>query len=350
MVDLTRAIQGGMTLAGAFGNGDAVYQQQMSQSAQMEAILAQARMRRDQERARADLGDTLRALGHDPMLAGVLNAGHDPGQISRYGKDMQIQDFRQGALNEALNGNLPRSNAYLAAIDGKPLPLTKIEGNSIVNPYALDGYQGPTAIGESQIARNQSSASAADALAGQRHAQTRIAKTEHAAKMGGRWNPGSRAPGNFTEPSTEVLLRALGGLDAFGKPQLDPVKEADFAAWRRDHPEITNGNEALNLYRNQFYIRPQGGSRMYLIDGSQPFIESQVTQGQQIPGQIRPDIVPAPQPAQAAAGAGYDHQNRMDVLAEANRAIARGADPEAVKRRLIERGILPPDYFNEPIR
>jgi len=173
-MDLTRAIQGGMTLAGAFGNGDAVYQQQMSQSAQMEAILAQARQRRDQERARAELGDTLRALGHEPALAGVMNAGYDPREISGYGAQQQISQFRQGALNEALNGNLPRSNAYLAAIDGKPLPLTKIEGNSIVNPYALDGYQGPTAIGQSQIGHNQASASAADALAAllEQHAGT----------------------------------------------------------------------------------------------------------------------------------------------------------------------------------
>jgi len=340
---LTRAIQGGMTLAGAFGNGDAVYQQQMSQSAQMEAILAQARQRRDQERARAELGDTLRALGHDPALAGVLNAGHNPRQISDYGEGMQIQRFRQGALNEALNGNLPRSNAYLAGIDGKPLPLTRIEGNSIVNPYALDGYQGPTAIGQSQIGRNDAQASAATALAGQRHAQTRIAGAEHAAKLDGRWNPAGRSAGSWTEPSPELLLRALGG-DEYGQP--DPVKEADFAAWREAHPEYRNGYEALNAYRNQFHLRPQTGSgnaRPFIIDGSQPFMESQVTQGQQIPGQVRPDVVPA-------ADTGHDQQTRMEALAEANRAIARGADPEAVKRRMIERGILPPDYFNEPVR
>jgi len=161
-MDLTRAIQGGMTLAGAFGNGDDVYQRQMSQTAQMENLLAQARQRRQQEQAREQLAELLPQLGASPALATVLNAGHDPRQISGYGGDMQTQRFREGALNEALNGNLPRSNAYLAAIDGKPLPLTKIDEQNIVNPYALDGYQGPTAIGQSQITRNQSSASAAD--------------------------------------------------------------------------------------------------------------------------------------------------------------------------------------------
>jgi len=329
MVNLTRAIQGGMTLAGAFGNGDDVYQRQMSQSAQMESLLAQARMRRDQERARAELGETLRTLGHDPALAGVMNAGHDPGQISRYGGDMQIQRFRQGALNEALNGNLPRSNAYLAAIEGKPLPLTKIEGNSIVNPYALDGYQGPTDIGQSQIGHHNAQASAATALAGLRHTQARTAAAEHAAKMSGQWNPAGRPPGNWTEPSPESLNRALG-TDEYG--QLDPVREADFAAWRNRHPEYPNGNQALNVYLNEYYIRPQGGARMHLIDGSQPFMESQVTQGQQIPGEVRPDApTGAPEP--------QTEQDRRDFLMAAKQALLQGGNRALIEAKLVRYGL-----------
>jgi len=337
-MDLTQAIQGGMTLAGAFGRGDAMYQQQMSQTAQMEAILAQARMRRDQERARAELGDTLRALGHDPALAGVLNAGHDPGQISSYGAQQQISQFRQGALNEALYGNLPRSNAYLAAIDGKPLPLTRIEGNSIVNPYAPDGYQGPTDIGQSQIGHHNAQASAATALAGLRQTQARTAAAEHAAKMNGQWNPAGRPPGNWTDPSPEALKRAFDGKDAFGNPQIDPVREADFAAWRRAHPEITNGNEALNLYRNEYTIRPQGGSRMHLIDGSQPFIESQVTQGQQIPGPTRPDVAPTAAPPSGAPEPQTD-QDRREFLMAAKLALRQGGNRTLIEAKLARYGL-----------
>jgi len=329
-MDLTRAIQGGMTLAGAFGNGDDVYQRQMSQSAQMESLLAQARLRRQQEQAREQLAELLPQLGAPPALATVLNAGHDPRQISGYGGDMQTQRFREGALNEALNGNLPRSNAYLAAIDGKPLPLTKIEGNSIVNPYTLDGYQGPTAIGQSQIGHNDAQASAATALAGKRHAQTRIANTEHAAKLDGRWNPAGHPPGTYTEPSTDALQRAFAGTDERGNPQLDPVRMADFAAWRREHSEYPNGHEALNVYLNEYHIRPQGGSRMHLIDGSQPFMESQVTQGQQIPGEVRPDAVP-PEP--------QTDQDRRDFLMAAKQALLQGGDRALIEAKLARYGL-----------
>jgi len=335
-MDLTRAIQGGMTLAGAFGNGDAVYQQQMSQAAQMEAILAQARMRRDQERARAELGETLRTLGHDPALAGVLNAGHDPREISGYGAQQQITQFRQGALNEALSGNLPRSNAYLAAIDGKPLSLTRIEGNSIVNPYELDGYHGPTAIGQAMIGRSRAEASAADALAGKRTAETRIANAEHAAKIDGRWNPAGRPPGTYTEPSTDALQRAFDGTDERGNPQLDPVRMADFAAWRREYPEYRNGHEALNVYLNEYHIRPQtggGNARPFIIDGSQPFMESRVTQGQQVPGQVRPDVAPsgAPEP--------QTDSDRRDFLMAAKQALLQGGDRALIEAKLAQYGL-----------
>jgi len=327
-MDLTRAIQGGMTLAGAFGNGDDAYQRQMSQTAQMEGLLAQARMRRDQERARAELGDSLRALGHDPALATVFRAGINPTQASGYSGDMQIQDFRQGALNQGLAGNLQNANAYLAAINGKPLELTAIQGQNIVNPYDQDGWRGTTAIGQSQIGFNAAQASAANALAGQRHAQTRNANAEHAAKLNGNWNPSARAPGNWSEPSADVLYRAFGGTDDMGNPRLDPQREADFTAWRRAHPEYTNGNEALNMYRVEHHIRPQGRSQgIHLIDGSQPHIESQVTQGQQIPGAVAQGP-PEPQ----------NDQERRELLMAAKNALDKGGNRALIEATLAQYG------------
>jgi len=324
-----------MTLAGAFGNGDDAYQRQMSQTAQMEGLLAQARMRRDQERARAELGDSLRALGHDPALATVLNAGHNPMQVSGYGGDMQIQGFRQGALNEALNGDMQRANAHLAAIDGKPLKLTDIDEQNIINPYERDGWLGSTEIGQSQIGFNaaralaeKAQASAANALAGQRYAQTLNANEEHIAKLNGNWNPSARAPGNWTEPSADLLYRAFGGTDEMGNPRIDPKREADFAAWRGAHPEYTNGNQALNVYQNQFLIRPQGGQHLRLITGQQPYIESQVTQGQQIPGKVAAGP-PEPQ----------TDQDRREFLMAALEALRQGGDRALIEAKLAPYGL-----------
>jgi len=333
-MDLTRAIQGGMTLAGAFGNGDDAYQRQMSQTAQMEGLLAQARMRRDQERARAELGDSLRALGHPEELATLFRAGVDPRQASGHSGDMQIQDFRQGALNQGLAGNLPGANAYLAAIAGKPLELTDIRGQNIVNPYDRDGWRGTTEIGQSQIGFNaaralaeKAQASAANALAGQRHAQTLNANAEHAAKLNGSWNPSARTPGNWTEPSADLLYRVFGGTDENGNPHIDPKREADFAAWRRAHPEYTNGNEAFNAYRNEYHIRPQGGSRLNLITGQQPYIESQVTQGQQTPGKV---AATPPEPK--------TDQDRRELLDAARNALRQGGDPARIEAVLAQYG------------
>jgi len=334
-MDLTRAIQGGMTLAGAFGNGDDAYQRQMSQTAQMEGLLAQARMRRDQERARAELGDSLRALGHNPALATVLNAGHNPMQVSGYGGDMQIQDLRQGALNQALGGNLPGANAHLAAINGKPLNLTAIDGQNIINPWVPDGYQGPTDIGQAQIRYNaaqasaaKAQASAANALAGQRIAQTGIANAEHAAKLNGNWNPSARAPGNWSEPSADVLYRVFGGTDDMGNPHIDPQREADFAAWRGANPEYTNGNQALNVYQNRFLIRPQGSSQgMRLFTGQQPHIEGQFTPDQRIPGKVARGVPEL-----------KNDQDRIDLLDAAKNALERGVDPARVEATLAQYG------------
>jgi len=327
-MDLTRAIQGGMTLAGAFGSGDDAYQRQMSQTAQMEGLLAQARMRRDQERARAELGDSLRALGHNPALATVLNAGHNPMQVSGYGGDMQIQDFRRGALNEALNGDLQSANAFLAAINGKPLELTDIRGQNTINPYAENGWRGVTPIGKKQMEYTAAQASAADALARQRIAQTLNANEEHVAKLNGSWNPSARAPGSWTEPSADLLYRVFGGTDGMGNPQIDPKREADFTAWRGAHPEYTNGNQALNVYQNQFLIRPQGGSRMHLIDGSQPFMENEVTKGQQIPGAVAQG---APEPK--------TDEERREFLMAAQDALRQGGDRALIEARLAQYGL-----------
>jgi len=327
-MDLTRAIQGGMTLAGAFGNGDDAYQRQMSQTAQMEGLLAQARMRRDQERARAELGDSLRALGHPQELATLFKAGIDPRLASGYSGDMQIQGFRDGALNEALAGNLPRANANLAAIHGKPLELTAIQGQNIINPYERDGWRGTTEIGQAQIGVNDAQALAANALAGQRYAQTRNANEEHAAKLNGNWNPSARSPGSWTEPSADLLYRVFGGTDEMGNPRLDPQREADFTAWRGAHPEYTNGNQALNVYRNQFDIRPQGSSQgIRLFTGQQPHIEGQATPDQRIPGKAARGVPELKR-----------DQDRIDLLAAAKNALDKGGDPALIEARLAQYG------------
>jgi len=74
------------------------------------------------------------------------------------------------------------------------------------------------------------------------------------------------------------------------------------------------------------------------IDGSQPFIESQVTQGQQIPGPTRPDVAPtAAQPSGPPEP--QTDQDRREFLMAAKQALLQGGDRALIEAKLARYGL-----------
>lgn len=81
MVDLTKAIQGGLDLAKAFGGDDQAYRSTMAKQAQVEGLIVDAANKRDERVARQNAPEAIRALGGNPDLATILRAGYDPSKL-----------------------------------------------------------------------------------------------------------------------------------------------------------------------------------------------------------------------------------------------------------------------------
>lgn len=177
--------------AALFGNGgrtQAAYQDGMRGAAQTDAMLMDAKMKRQKAMAMSELADKIAATGQFPpevasMISTAMLSGNDPTKISGYRGDVQKQGIIDESLGAARGGNIDLLNNLATVLEGKPRERTQITQGMAFDPYAAPNQQMQTTpVGGADIAatlalgrerdagaaENYATASAADALAGLR--------------------------------------------------------------------------------------------------------------------------------------------------------------------------------------
>lgn len=196
--ELGRVLGGGL-------NTEAAYQRGQTRAAQLEGLIAQARIKKSEADARANLPGALTKLDAPADLATLFAAGIDPRQLSGYTGDVQEQGFRGDAASRALAGDWGGANAALMGIANGPQQLAKIEGQNLLSNVFLEGGGdvSTTEQGRSGMAADAARARASDASAANSYAsaaRTRQATGIDAAEFGmkrtGQWNPGGKTSGS----------------------------------------------------------------------------------------------------------------------------------------------------------
>jgi len=221
----------GRVLAGGV-NTTAAYQQGATRAAQLEGLIAQARIKKSEADTRANLPGALTKLDAPADLATLFAAGIDPRQLSGYTGDVQEQGFRGDAASRALAGDWSGANAALMGVANGPQQLAKIEGQNLLGNVFLEGGGGisTTEQGRSSMAADAARARASDASAANSYASasrtrqaTGIDAAEFGMKRAGQWNPGgaSSAAGAGQKPLPVGALKELLGVEeALGSTQV----------------------------------------------------------------------------------------------------------------------------------
>lgn len=211
--DLGRALAGGSDTTEA-------YQRGVAQQAEVERLVAEARIKKSEIDSRMRAPGALVALGAPADLATLAFAGIDPTKISGYTGQMQEQGFRGGAVARALAGDFDGANAYLTGVASGPQALATVEGQNLINNRFLAGGGGisTTEQGQANIRQSNASAASSYATADATRRRLAIAEGQFDLQRRGMWNPS----GNVA-----------GGAGAAGSPKLTEQQSKDLVYLRR---------------------------------------------------------------------------------------------------------------------
>lgn len=272
------------------------YQRGMLQGVQGADVMEQARRRRDQNMGFSSITPQIMqsAMSGDPVArAELASSGLHAGiNLSTLGGGLESFNtgLQEQQLFDAARSGTPMSqlNPALAVMHGQPLKLSSVEGNTLIDPYALPGQQGqeggnvPTAVGQSDISKALAEAEQAHAGAFRNTQQglraqaginadkagNYVLSTDAATGQAVRVNKitgqelpvtdasgkpvtlGAHGGGQMSDPKPEVLEQA------FGKPNFGAGKPnqayLDFKLYQRlhaqDDPAYNNGDYALAQY------------------------------------------------------------------------------------------------------
>jgi hypothetical protein len=198
----------------------------------IDEALYEERKRRDEEIGRQNLVESARRAGDDD-LANFFLQSTNPASIGNYRIDRQKLQHGDAAWSAATapNADMNAVNRMLAVMSGKPVDLTKIEGNTVLNPTVTQDQQHlqTNDIGQAMIAatnalaaQRNAGARANDALAGKREAgdggiddetmQSLMAQASTMANIGG---PGANQDAADAWLRDQVALH--GGFGKTGK-------------------------------------------------------------------------------------------------------------------------------------
>lgn len=257
-------------LGAMLGGGDGVQRERLREAG-MEAgvrqadLLEQARQRRDENLGLQGITpEAVAAAQSDPtgtgaatLVSALLHAKRNPNETATGLQNFQKTKFSGDAMDAALDPStsLDSLNRRMLVIGGKPVDLSKVEGNVALNPMVSPDSQtmNPTQIGLADMLLKGAQAGAANAAAGEHSANARLADTKTAA--------GGFAPDHgATKPSLPpigILGAMLGqGYDkATGLVTIPPEKMQGFLAWQSKKaatdPRYNNGDFAAQHYASE---------------------------------------------------------------------------------------------------
>lgn len=379
----------GAGLAGGWGDGREAFVKQMKLHGDAGQSLAKAARARSMAMAHANITpEAMQALmtggeGQYATMAAIAAASASP-DLRRLG-DFQRPQYaaleleRQDAMRR---GDFKRMNAITSALGDDQHEPYSVEGAGKLVFDPVTGQAAPTVLGTSAMEVDAARANQANARAG-------VSNVQAAA---GGWKPstagGGGKPPKFTAPSSATLKATLGG---------DSDKMAEFRGWQAQQaavdPAYNNGDFALAQFLSgdddartvnfglggdvalPASVSPDAiqivmaENRDRGARGLPPLTrEEQIAMVQQhmAGGEVRAPVlgggsVPAPRPpggiATVPAGPGLPGiasaspqrssagapklppAQWATAIQQANAAIEAGADPDAVRQRLLEMGV-----------
>ncbi|MGE7136039.1 hypothetical protein ACQKIE_00200 [Luteibacter sp. NPDC031894] len=204
----------GSALGGDEASQLAAYDKGATGVARLEGLLSEARLKRDKETGLAGINsDSVSAALSDPaqapaLLAAMFHGDVDPRQLSGYQKDSLDTTIKQDAYGRVQNhASVADVNPLLAVLQGKPVEISKVQGDVAFNPYATTDQNtfDPTQVGLAEIMKqgaqaDASRASAANSYASAAKTRGEIADANSPATGGGKasdWVVQTDAAGNI---------------------------------------------------------------------------------------------------------------------------------------------------------
>lgn len=263
------------------------YNRGVMQGAQVADVMEQARRRRDQNIGFSGITPEVvqAALAGNPdaratLAASGLHAGINLDTLGGGLNNLIKGGQEQTLFNDATNGvPIDQLNARLAVLHGQPVKLTEVQGNTVINPYALPNQQAavggntPTAVGQSDIGRNLALAEQARAGAFRNTAEGQHALSEinqvgtddngnailinrlHGNTQGITDTAGSplriqpKGAGQLSDPKPSALDQAFGKAPNDHKPNPEYQQFKLFQQLHAaDDPAYNNGDYALAQY------------------------------------------------------------------------------------------------------
>lgn len=172
----------------------------------------------------------------DDATLAFANSAND---FATAGNTYQTGDFRAEAGNALRGGDMSLGNRMLMAAEGKPVELTKIQGDMAFNPYEEDAALRTTPLGQSQIDLRGTQELENRARAGSLGAQTALyaAQADNARRNGGRTPSSAIQNWEFAQtlpPEQQAAFLATSGGrgNAMSKPMpasLQKEEDSDLA-------------------------------------------------------------------------------------------------------------------------
>lgn len=307
----------------------------MGQLAQRDRSVAQARDAMAKSEALASLGSYFADIDDPENLAGIARSGVNINTLYGGVGKRQEQGFRQAAVDAALGGDFGASNANLMGVARGPVEIPKVSGGMLLSNRLIPGGGdvSVTPIGQSTIRANDARAQASI-----------INANKPRAAGGGR----SGAAPKLSEIEKMRLQAELKALEPQLQAALDEVARNQGATAGPGVRKLADAQarvEAIQAQQQAIFDKYEGGMPAEVDttpnepDDGIPVVDSGRSLGDVMTSDIQykapgggqrtlpPDPAALRQRADAIA---------QKFKADAQRAIANGADPAKVQARMRE--------------
>jgi hypothetical protein len=357
--------------------------------AQRDSSVANAWLKLDKARQTGKLGESFAEIGmpNPDAYANAQRAGVNVNSMAGAMGNIQKMEARKAAVAAAQAGNFGEANANLFGVASGPQALPQVAGGVVIpNRFEEPGIGDliTTPQGASVIAANEARARASDASAGLSNAR------EQWGPSGGRTAAGGLKPQKLSEVQKLRMKSELADITARKKVALDLIADNEGARNPQSEQTLVRARAELKKIQEEEagvfdkYERTAGaGSQMAPDEVRGPMGQTHDVNGVPVPKGWKPDQfaeladialdrrqsglprltgeqadafqrtgtmsegmgdraaprkVPAGVPRETDPGAISKVQSGAGLLEQAKAAIQRGASPEAVRKRLMERG------------
>lgn len=310
----------------------------MGQLAQRDRSVAQARDAMAKSEALASLGSYFADLDDPENLAGVARSGVNINTLYGGVGKRQEQGFRQAAVDAALGGDFGASNANLMGVARGPVEIPKVSGNMLLSNRLIPGGGDVTVtpIGQSVIDRNAAQGQAAMVRANRPSASGGGGRSGGAPKLSEIEKMRLNAELKALEPQLQAALDEVArNQGATVGPGVRKLADAQARV-----AEIQAAQQAIfDKYEGGMAAPVETDTTPNEPDDGIPVVDSGRSLGQAMAGDVyyqRPDGGQSRAPDDPVALRRQADAIAQKFKADAQRAIANGADPAKVQARMRE--------------